>query len=67
MPKIPFKVFGRTLAIIAGSVAVGYLKCLKDVKKKYGEVIGDDFITVKPNKLMTVGIVNSPKKNEESN
>lgn len=67
MPKIKFKSFGKALVILASGIAVGYLKCLKDVEKKYGEVIDEDFITVAPNKVMTVGIVNSPKKNEESN
>lgn len=67
MPKNRIKAFGKALVILAGGIAVGYLKCLEDVKKKYGEAIDDDYITVAPNKAMTVGIKNSPKKNEESN
>jgi hypothetical protein len=67
MPKINFKSFGKALIILGGGIVVGYLKCMEDVQKKYGEVIDEDFITVEPMKKMTVGIVNSPKKNEESN
>lgn len=66
MPRTRFKDFGRTLMILGGGIAVGYLKCLNDVKKKYGDVIEDEEITVAPCKGMTVG-VNNPKKNEEPN
>lgn len=67
MPKIYIKDFGRALALVFGGVAIGYCKCLVDVKKAYGDVIEDECITVKPNKMMSVGITNSPKENEESN
>lgn len=60
MPKIRFKEFGKALVILAGGVAVGYLKCLEDVKKKYGESINEDYITVEPNKAISVGIKNNP-------
>lgn len=66
MPKIRIKDFGKALALVFGGVAVGYLKCLVDVKNAYGDVIEDDCITVKPNKAMMVGIDNGPKKTEES-
>lgn len=66
MPKIGIKDFGRALALVFGGVTVGYLKCLVDVKKAYGDVIEDDCIIVKPNKAMSVGIDNSPKSTEES-
>lgn len=65
MPKIITKI-GKVLVILVGGVAVGYLKCLNDVKDKYGEDIDDEFITVKPAKGMSVGIVNKPEETEES-
>lgn len=66
MPRIGIKDFGRALMLVFGGVTVGYLKCLVDVKNAYGEVIEDDCIVVRPNKAMTVGIANNPKKTEES-
>ena len=64
MPKIRIKDFGKALMILGGGIAVGYLKCLSDVKDKYGNVIEDEYITVKPNKSMSVGISNSPKEKD---
>ena len=64
MPKSLFKNLGKTLMILGGGFAVGYLKCLKDVKKKYGDVIEDEEITVKPCKGMTVSITNSTETEE---
>jgi hypothetical protein len=66
MPKIRIKEFGKAMMILGGGIIVGYLKCLDDVKDKYGDVIEDEYITVKPNKSMSVGISNRPKKTEES-
>lgn len=66
MPKNRIKTFGKALIILGGGIVVGYLKCLKDVQKKYGDVIAEDYITVEPMKKMTVGISNSPEETEES-
>lgn len=66
MPKNRFKNFGKALMVLGGGIAVGYLKCLNDIQKKYGESIDEDYITVKPNKTMSVGIKNTRKETEES-
>lgn len=65
MPKMITKI-GKTLVILGGGVAIGYLKCLKDIKERYGETIDDEYITVKPIKGMSVGIDNKPEETEES-
>lgn len=65
MPKMITKI-GKVLAILGGGIAVGYLKCLSDVKNRYGENIEDEYITVKPIKGMSVGIDNRPEETEES-
>ena len=65
MPKMITKI-GKVLVILGGGIAVGYLKCLNDVKDKYGEAIDDECITVKPFNGMSVGIDNKPAETEES-
>lgn len=67
MPKGRFKSFGKAMMILGGGMVVGYLKCLNDVQKKYGGVIDEEEITVRPCKGMAVGVKNSPKKEGESN
>lgn len=65
MPKVITKI-GKVLVVLVGGITVGYLKCLHDVKDKYGETIDDEYITVKPINGMSVGIDNKPTETEES-